>query len=362
MLLRTKPLAHTILALLTTGLASSFAGSSSVAEPTPAEMPAQWNQPIAFSLEARSVEHDAAFGMHVVRPVFHSRSAAVLVEGYGFEGEEELGLAGGGVIYRRSVSSRGTFEASAFFEGLRSTDGFSYPQLGAGIAFSPDRWVTLRANGYLPLRGKDSRHSGTDRWSETEGSGADRREVDFSRERRSERAPMRGFDVEAELRLPEPPRWVDPRLAVGYAYREAEDLPEVHAGVTVRGELHFAKHWVVEGEWRDDMHGVEQEWRVGVRFQMLLGGAPASEGHRAPVAHGKNAVPMEDASEREDSRADERYLPVQRFPWPTVARGSSRGSARRGGSRSLAPVQAQPQSPADPGDCCNSGKDPLIFE
>ena len=291
-----------------------------------------WNQPSTFVLEARAVEHDGAFGAHFVRPVLRRGNSNVLVEAYGYEGEERLGIVGGGLVYRRAVGSRGAFEASAFFEGLRSTDGFSYPQLGAGVAYSPDRWITLRGNGYLPLRGKDRRHGGTERWAESEGSGADLREVHYSRKHFSERAPMRGFDVEAELRLPNPPRWVDPRLAIGYAYREAEDRPEVYAGPLVRGELHFAKHWVVEGEWRDDAHGIDQEWRIGIKFQMPLGGS----------------------ADTHSVRGDERALPVKRFPWPTVARGPAHGDARRGDTFSRALV------PRD--DCCESGEDPLIFD
>lgn len=311
-----------------------------------------------MSLEARSVEGDGAVGLHLATPLFDSRSSTVLLEGYGFEGEGDLGVVGVGLVYRRAVAKHGILEASAFFEGLRSTDGFSYPQLGAGLGYSPDSWITFRANGYLPLEGKDSGNSGTERWSETEGSGSDRNEVYLSRKFSYERAPMRGFDVEAEFRLPKPPRWVDPSLAVGYAFREAEDRSEVYSGVTVRGELRFAKHWVVEGEWRQDMHGVDQEWRAGVRFEILFGGPAGVDEGGAVVSSGRNSEPLETSSWATNGRASERYLPVQRFPWPTVARGVTHGKTdRQEGSRPL----SQPAPVADPDDCCPSGNSPLIF-
>ena len=321
---------------------SCFAHENSPSNPDPEPSRAtSRSQPVTLSLETRTVENDGAFGLHIVRPILHDGTSGLLVEAYGFEGEGEFGMAGGGIVYRRATGSRGAFEASAFFEGLRSTDAFSYPQLGAGIAFSPDKWLTLRTNGYLPLRSKDRRHDATDRWIETEGSRVKQREVSFSRDRFFERAPMRGFDVEAELRLPEPPRWLDPRLAVGYAYREAEDRPDVYAGPTVRAELHFAKHWVAEAEWRNDAHGADQEWRVGVRFQILFGGSAG----------------------KDEGRASERYLPVKRFPWPTLSRGVVKGKPQRGESRSLAPATSQqPQQRTAPVDCCPSGNDPLIFE
>jgi hypothetical protein len=270
-----KPLIQLLLVAAITG-ATTAGDRPSVAPETFSGERGWWNQPSTFVLEARTVEHDGAFGAHFVRPVLSRGQSDVLVEAYGFEGEERLGIAGGGVVYRRALGSRGGFEVSAFFEGLRSTDGFSYPQLGAGVAYSPDRWITLRGNGYLPLRGKDRRHDGTERWAESEGSGADRREVSLSRERFSERAPMRGFDMEAELRLPNPPRWVDPRLAIGYAYREAEDRPEVYAGRSC------AESCTLPGTgWSRPNGGTtrtgRQEWRVGVKFQML------SVGRRKPT-------------------------------------------------------------------------------
>lgn len=334
-----QPLLFSVVAILLTGACFARENSPPIIQATPAEL-VGLNRPISISLEARAVQRDGAFGLHVAAPVFDGTASTVLLEGYGFEGEGELGVIGGGVVYRRALGGRSAFEGSVFLEGLRSTDGFAYPQLGAGLGFSPDRWITLHANGYLPLRGKDSRRSGSERWSETEGSGAARLQTNWWREYFSERAPMRGFDVEAELRLPEPPRWIDPRVAVGYAYREAEDRPEVYAGVTVRGELHFAKHWIMETEWRNDAHGADQEWRVGVRFQMLFGGS----------------------AEKEEARANERYLPVQRFPWPMLARGSERGKTQRGDSRSLAPAQPPMHYAADPDDCCPSGNAPLSFE
>jgi len=325
-----KPLIRLVLAAF--AVCTSFAGGEGMgSSESAASETGWWNRPSTFVLEARTVEHDAAIGVHLVRPIFSTANSDVLLEGYGFEGEQRLGIIGGGLVYRTGAGSRSAWEVSAFFEGLRSTDGFAYPQIGVGAGFSPDRWITLRANGYLPLQGKDSRRIGTDRSSRIEGSGTDRREVGFSRERFSERAPMRGFDVEAEFRLPNPPRWVDPRLAIGYAYREAKDRPEVYAGPLVRGELHFAKHWSVEGEWRDDAHGIDQEWRVGIKFQMLFGGPAGADG----------------------GREGERYLPVKRFPWPTLARGTTKGKTQRGDSRTL--------SPAVPGGCCDSGEDPLIY-
>ncbi len=356
-----QPLVHALTATLFTSACLAGVGSNPAMERAPVR--ATWlNQPIGVTLEARTVEHDAAFGMHIVRPIFQGRVSAVLLEAYGFEGEGELGLVGGGAIYRTDIGRRSGFEASAFFEGLRSTDGFSYPQFGAGLVFSMDRWLRLSANGYLPLRGKDRVRDGSDRFTETEGSGAGLRDVSYSRDRFSERAPMRGFDVEAEFRLSHPPRWVDPRLAIGYAYREAEDRPEVYAGPLVRGELHFGKHWVAESEWRHDMHGADQEWRVGIRFETLFGGPKPRVERPAVASNGKNAVPLEDAAEPADDRASERYLPVQRFPWPTLARGVTRGKPRRGDTRLLAPAPASAPAPADPGDCCPSGNAPLIFD
>ncbi|HEX8296046.1 MAG TPA: hypothetical protein VF593_07080 [Chthoniobacteraceae bacterium] len=364
-----KPIVHFALAFVLSATSLSRPVSETFA-PLAEETAGPWNRAIAFTLEARSVERDAALGMHVVRPIFHSRDSAVLAEVYGWEGEGELGLVGGGLVYRRDLGGRSSFESSVFFDGIRSTDGFAYPQLGAGVAYSPDRWIALRANGYLPLRGKDSRRHGTEHWSETSGSGADRREVSFSRELRSERAPMRGFEVEAELRLPEPPRGIDPRIAVGYAYREAEDRPEVYAGLTARAELRFARHWAAEIEWRDDAHGADQEWRAGVRFQMLFGGTAerlaVNDGGK--TGDGKGYLPADSSggaassAAGSDARSEERFLPVRRFPWPTMARGSTRGKTQTGESRSLAPAQAKAPLSKALDDCCNSGREPLFFD
>jgi hypothetical protein len=198
--------------------------------------------------------------------------------------------------------------------------------------------MTLLANGYLPLRGKDSRPLGSDHWSETEGRGGSLREVDYWRDYRAERAPMRGFDLEVEFRLPDPPKWVDPRVAVGYAYRDSDERPEVYAGLVVRGELRFAKHFLAEAEWRQDAHGIDQEWRVGLRYQMLFGGPAGAD----------------------ETKSANLYAPVQRFPWPTVARGVSEGKAHRGETRALAPAQPQQADP-EPADCCGGYNPPLIF-
>ena len=322
----------------------STRSSSTISAATPEE-PLSLDHPIFMALEARTVQGDAAVGAHLATPIYTDAANTVLLEGYQFEGEGELAVLGGGIVFRRGVGQRGSVEASAFFEGLRSTDGFSYPQLGAGLGYSPNRWIAFRGNGYLPLKSKDYRKLGTQRWSEIEGSGSDQREVSFSREYGAERAPMRGFDVEMEFRLPEPPRWVDPRLAIGYAYREADDRSEVYSGMTTRAELHFAKHWVVEGEWRQDMAGVDQEWRAGVRFQILFGGPAGRD---------------EESSQDANNRAGERFLPVERFPWPTLARGVSHGKTKQGDSRSLAKPASAPAS-ASSDDCCPSGNSPLIF-
>lgn len=336
----------------------SLQGATSSTESVITPSEEVFHHPIAMALEARTVEGDGAIGLHLATPVFANRSSTVLLEGYGFEGESELGILGAGIVYRRAVGKRGVVETSAFFEGLRSTDGFSYPQLGAGLGYSPDTWITFRANGYLPLKGKDSRNSGTERWSETEGTGSGRYKESFSRKFSYERAPMRGFDVEVEFRLPKPPRWVDPVLAVGYAFREAEDRPEVYSGMTVRGELHFAKHWVIEGEWRQDMHGVNQEWRAGVRFEILFGGPAGAEERGAVVSNGRNGGSSEEASWSTNGRAGERYQPVKRFPWPTLARGVTHGKTKQEGS--YLGSQSAP-APAKSDDCCPSGNSPLIF-
>jgi hypothetical protein len=63
-----------------------------------------------------------------------------------------------------------------------------------------------------------------------------------------------------------------------------------------------------------------------------------------------------------DARSEERILPVRRFPWPTMARGSVRGKAQPGESRSLAPAQAKAPLPKAVDDCCNSAPEPLFFD
>lgn len=326
------------LALLLTG--NSRGGMDTVeSKSAPALEMGGWNQPVAFTLEARSVEQTQAFGLHVVTPIFHKSASALLVEGYGYKGETKLALAGGGLIYRRTLSDHSSFEANAFFDQLRSEDGFSYPQFGAGVSFSPTKWLTLLANGYLPLRDKESKPHGFERWREVERRGPELVVSDYERELRAERAPMRGFDAEMEFHLPKPPRWIDPRLAIGYAYREADDRPEVYAGPLVRGELHFGKNWVAEVEWRDDAHGVGQEWRAGLKYQALFGGAPGPD----------------------EAGGDDRYRPADRFPWPTVARGVTEAKGKRGGVRVIEPGPQSPQS-TDPNDCCPANTAPLTFD
>jgi hypothetical protein len=289
-----------------------------------------------------------AAGANVVVPLWGTGRPLLLTQAYGFKGDAELGGFGVGLILRGRLAETRMVEANAFIEGLRAREGYSYPQFGAGLAYS-ESWFTARINGYFPLRGGDNRVAHTDRWTNREtrldGSVVG---VDWSCDSIEHRSPGLGFDAELEFRLPDPPKWIDPHLVVGYFYREADDRSAVHSGMLVRGELHLGRNWELQGEWRDDAAEIGQEYRVVLRWQTSFGGPEGA-------AAGGVVSSM--------SYMDRAMLgPVEREPWPTVTRPVSHGNFKKGPARLISGPVEEGTPPADPDDCCPSSSTPLIFE
>jgi len=242
-------------------------------------------------------------------------------------------MVGGGLIVRAKVQKDSFVELNWFFDGLRDDGGFSYPQLGAGLGFTHS-WITVRANGYLPLRDADERTVGHRHWTTVERSLTGRvTEIDWSEKEIFQRAPMRGFDAEVEIHSPKRLGWIEPSVAVGYYYRQTDDRPELYSGIMVRGELQFGEHWKLAGEYRNDASAIDQEWRVSIQYQHFFGEPKARTG---------------------ETISTQMLGPAVRSPWPTVARGEASRGPREGDDHHWESSSSS--------DCCNSGDEPLIFE
>ena len=303
-----------------------------------------WDSPSTLSAEVGGVDGGAAFRADLVKLLAGSGTTALLGEAYLLKGEADLGGFGAGLILRHSVPGH-LLELNAFFDGLQDEHGYSYPQLGAGIAYSQS-WFTARVNGYLPLRDGDDVRIRTRTWSSLEGHfNEPMRSVDWSQDEIEHRSATRGFDAEFEVQLPKPPSWIDPHLAVGYFYRAADDRSAVYSGLLVRAELHFANNWSAEAEWRNDAHGIGDEYRFLVRYQIRFGGAAES------------AVP---SGSWENARM---YAPAERHPWPSVSRVKRDSEAKPTSSQTInSPEEPTPASPAPADDCCPGAGSPLVFE
>ena len=343
------PRFHLSRILLIASLGMSVAGwNAESAGPVPGAVSSasRFNGPSSFGLEARALKDGPAVKANVVVPLFGVGHSLVLTQLYGFKGDAELAGIGAGVIARYRIAAAEVLEVSAFIDGLRDREGFSYPQLGMGFAYSR-AWFTARANGYLPLRGGDERTIGTHEWSSRNGNQASGwSRTEWSQELIQHESPARGFEAEIELRLPQPPRWVDPRIAAGYYYFEADDRSSVHSGLTLRGELHFGENWAVEGAWRSDASEIGQEYRFVLRYQKWFGGEDTAVSGRSS-----------------DSQYFDHLMrgPVEREPWPTITRARRNGPERRGDSRQIQPPWKE-APPAVPDDCCPNADGPLIFE
>ena len=311
------------------------------------DAPESITKPVSLDLEAHALEDGLALGGSVTRPLANWGQTRLLAEAYGFKGDSDLGGFGGGLILRQRISKLHYVELNAFFDALQDREGFSYTQLGVGIAYAQP-WFTARVNGYFPLSGGRDVKVGERTWTQTDRNfRTGVTEVDWSSDLLEHRSPGMGFDAEVEVRLPNPPRWIDPHLAVGYYYRAADDRSNVYSGALLRGELHFGEKWAVEGEWRSDAGDVGQEWRVVVRYQVQFGGRSSS--------------PAGNAQERWMEYQLNR--PVERRPWPVISRSERKGDAERGNVRFI-PLEQGDESAGKTkaADCCPTANDPLIFD
>jgi hypothetical protein len=303
-----------------------------------------WESPSNLSVQLGGVDGGAALQTNLVKLIASGNGTALLGEAYALKGDADLGGFGAGLIFRHQVPGH-LFELNAFFDALQDADGYSYPQLGTGIAYSQN-WFTARVNGYLPLRGGNDARRDTHRWHSREVRLSEpMNSVDWSQDVIEHRSAAGGFDAEFEARLPKPPPWIDPHLAVGYFYRAADDRSAVYSGCLVRAELHFARNWSVEAEWRNDAGGIDDEYRFLIRYRIDFG---------SPIERVAPSGSWESAG---------MYASAERHPWPAVSRTKAKSEAKRAGSHPIVSPSEAPESPAPPpADCCPDAGSPLVFE
>jgi hypothetical protein len=282
------------------------------ANPFPEPAPASKLSESLLTVDFAGSRVGFAAGASYVQPVFTLGGVAVLAEGFGQKGNENFGGVGGGVLLRKRMQGVGTFGLNGFVESLQDRGGFAYQEAGIGVEYGAS-WLVLRSNAYLPFDGSNDVIAVAD----TDGCGCGGHTQELK--------AATGWDVNLELALPRHPRWLDPRLIVGYYQRFHPNGFGSYSGVQVGTEIHLMRHLTALAEWRQNANRSDQEWVVGMRFEIPIGLCPRGKESGTDIV-------VSDLGE------ELLHLPARRNPWPSTLSSSQSNGHGAAGASSPAPI------------------------